>query len=78
MFFNWALITAQEVAFGTSIGKKTLRTFARRKRDGHLRSRAVFHSELSFPGYRRALGRASIPARRGFHDLISGIQPEEI
>jgi hypothetical protein len=76
MFFNWALVTAQEVAFGTSIGKKICGLSVEGSAMATL-VRAVFF----IPSF-LCLGLGLLWAgfdsnRRGFHDLISGIQPEE-
>jgi hypothetical protein len=76
MFFNWALIAAQEVAFGTSVGKK----FFGLSLDGT--ATATLVRALFFIPSSLFLGLGLFWAvldhnRRGFHDLVSGIQPEE-
>jgi hypothetical protein len=76
LFFNWALTTAQEVAFGTSIGKKFFGLSLEGTAIATL-VRAIFF----IPGA-LFLGTGVLWAvldsnRRGFHDIISGIQPEE-
>ena len=77
LFFNWALTTAQEVAFGTSIGKRlfglsldgsAIATFVRA---------LFFIPSLLFFGLGAAWAGID-SGRRGFHDLVSGIQPEEV
>jgi len=70
LFFDWALITAQEVAVGTTIGKKL---FGLRLEGGAvtLLIRALFLGT-------GVLWCAIDHDRRGFHDWVTGIQPEEI
>jgi len=73
---NWALITAQEVAFGTSIGKRAL---------GYQLQgpplKILFRALVFIPGL--LLGGLGIlmalvhPHRLCFHDWLSGLTPEE-
>lgn len=76
-FFSWALVTAQEVVFGTSIGK---RLFGLALRGGTTETflRAFFF--LSSVGF---FGVGLIWAifdrrRRCWHDLMADLQPQEI
>ncbi len=76
LFFSWALTTAQEVAFGTSIGKKICGL----SMEGSALA-TVVRALFFIPSF-LCLGLGVLWAgvdsnRRGFHDLISGIQPEE-
>jgi len=75
--FNWALITAQELAFGTSIGKRAFGLVLRGSATAIL-FRAFFYipSALFFGmGVFWALVDGQ---RRGWHDLITKLQPIEI
>lgn len=75
--FNWALITAQEVAFGTSFGKRifglaihgsALATFLRA---------ICFIPSAAFCGL--GLAWALVDRnKRCWHDVVSGLQPKEI
>ena len=76
MFFNWALITAQEVAFGSSIGKKFFGLSLEGSAVATLVRALFFIPSSLFLGL-GVLWAVIDTNRRGFHDMISGIQPEE-
>lgn len=76
LFFNWAIITAQEIAFGTSIGKKFF-GLGLDGSAGAILARALFFIPSSvFLGI-GVLWSVLDSNRRGFHDLATGLQPEE-
>lgn len=76
LFFNWALITAQEVALGCSLGKKLFGLSVEGSASAVLVRALFFIPSLLVFGL-GLLWMAFDSNRRGLHDLISGIQPEE-
>jgi hypothetical protein len=77
LIFNWALITAQEIAFSTSVGKRIF-GLALRGETGALFIRAFFFiPSVLFCGIGLAWsifdGR-----RRCWHDIVVNVQPLEI
>jgi hypothetical protein len=77
LFFNWAIITAQEVALHTSLGKK----FFGLKLEGSLG--AILARALLFIPSIAILGLGSLwclldKNRRSWYDLATGVQPKEI
>ena len=75
--FNWALVTAQEVAFGTSIGKRIF-GLALRGSTAALFLRAFFFlPSLAFCGIGLAWSVFD-RQRRCWHDLVVNVQPIEI
>lgn len=77
LIFNWALITAQEVIFSTSIGKRIF-GLALKGGTGAILLRAFFFiPSLAFCGIGLAWGLFD-HQRRCWHDLVGAIQPVEI
>jgi hypothetical protein len=77
LVFNWALITAQEVAFSTSIGKRVF-GLALRGGTGALFLRAFFFvPSVLFCGIGLAWSIFD-ENRRCWHDLVANVQPVEI
>ena len=75
--FNWALVTAQEVAFGTSIGKRLFGLVL------HGSTSAVFLRAFFFLPSAGFLGMGLLWAlidsrRRCWHDMVVNVQPQEI
>lgn len=76
LFFSWALTTAQEVAFGTSLGKKLFGLHLDGSAAATLVRALFFIPSAVFLGL--GVFWALFDAdRRAFHDRVSGIQPEE-
>ncbi len=77
VLFNWALITAQEVLFSTSIGKRVFGL----QLSGDLSARFLraffFLPSVGFAGL-GILWAVVDPRRRCWHDLMVGLQPTEI
>ena len=77
LIFNWALITAQEVAFGTSLGKRMF-NLALHGGAGVIFARALlFLISASFCGV-GLLWALFKRNKRCWHDAATGIQPAEI
>lgn len=77
LLFNWALITAQEITFSTSIGKRAF-GLALRGDTGSIFLRAFFFiPSLLFCGIGLAWSIFD-GQRRCWHDIVVGIQPVEI
>lgn len=75
--FNWAIIAAQEVAFGTSVGKR-LFGLALNGNAAALFLRAFFFlPSLAFGGL-GIVWALFDRNRRGWHDLVVDVQPTEI
>jgi uncharacterized RDD family membrane protein YckC len=76
VFFGWALLTAQEIAFGTSLGKRLFGL--------HLSgttSSALLRALVFLPSLLLGLGvlwGLFDSKKRCWHDLAAGIQPDEI
>jgi len=77
LFFNWALITAQEVAFGTSAGKRLFRLMLDGPSSTILLRAFFFIPSSAFCGL-GLLWALFSNKRRCWHDTASGLQPIEI
>jgi len=77
ILFNWALITAQEVLFGTTTGKKIfgLAIFAT---PSTILVRSIFFLMGLALGGLGVLWALIHPTKRGWHDIVADVQPEEI
>ncbi|MCM2322776.1 MAG: RDD family protein [Oligoflexia bacterium] len=76
-FFNWAIITAQEVAFGTSIGKRLFRLAVSGPASAVL-LRAFFFLPSAGCFGAGLLWSVLDRRKRCWHDLIVDLQPSEI
>jgi hypothetical protein len=76
LFFNWCLITAQEVAFGTSLGKRFFGLSIHATAVQTLVRAALFIPSLLLLGLGVAWSMIDSEGR-AVHDVLSGIQPEE-
>ncbi|HLE01277.1 MAG TPA: RDD family protein [Bdellovibrionota bacterium] len=73
-FFSWALITAQEIAFGTSIGKRLFGLHLPGSASTLLLRAILFVPSLTFAGLGLCwalFGRQ----KRCWHDIVVGVQP---
>jgi len=73
--FNWAITTAQEVSFGTTLGKKIFGLAV----EGS--AARVFMRSLLYVAGMACFGLGLVPAlftakRQCAHDLLTGIQPK--
>jgi hypothetical protein len=76
LIFNWAIITAQEIAFGTSVGKRIFGLALRGSTMALFLRAFFFLPSLAFCGIGLAWGLFD-RQRRCWHDLVVNIQPIE-
>ena len=74
--FNWALITAQEVAFGTSVGKRLFGLSLQGTATAIFLRAFFFLPSLGFCGLGLAWGLVD-KRRRCWHDVVVDLQPAE-
>lgn len=77
LMFNWALITAQEVAFNTSIGKRIFGLVFEGSTIALFLRAIFFLPSLGFCGIGLLWGLFD-GKKRCWHDWVAGIQPQEI
>jgi len=77
LVLNWALIAAQEIIFGATIGKKTFGLYLDAP-TGTIFLRAIFFIfSVAFSGL-GILWAVFDSKRRCWHDIVSGVQPKEL
>jgi len=75
--FNWALITAQEVAFGTSIGKRIFGLMVQGSTSALFLRAFFFLPSISFCGVGLLWGLFD-KRKRCWHDVVVNVQPIEV
>lgn len=75
--FNWALITAQEIAFGTTLGKRLFRLALHGTTSAIFLRAFFFLPSMGFCGIGLLWGLMD-RQKRCWHDLVVNIQPIEI
>lgn len=75
-FFSWALTAAEEIAFGTSLGKRLLGLKLEGSGGALLLRALIFVPSLLCLGI-GVLWTVLDPDRRALHDVLSGVQPED-
>lgn len=75
--FNWALVTAQEVAFGTSIGKRLFGLVLRGSVSAIFLRAFFFLPSVGFSGV-GLIWSIFNRRRRCWHDSVVDLQPEEV
>ena len=74
---NWALITAQEVAFGSTVGKRTFGLYLDASA-GKILARSLFFTlSVIFSGV-GLIWALFDGKKRCWHDVASGVQPQEL
>ncbi|MCM2276919.1 MAG: RDD family protein [Oligoflexia bacterium] len=76
-FFNWAIVTAQEIAFGTSLGKRLFRLAVNGPTSAIFLRAFFFLPSAGFFGA-GLLWSVLDRRKRCWHDLIVDLQPSEI
>jgi hypothetical protein len=74
---NWALITAQEIVFGATIGKKTFGLYLEGSTGTILLRSVGFIFSVAFSGV-GIVWALFDSKRRCWHDVVSGVQPQEL
>lgn len=77
VFFNWALVTAQEVAFGTTVGKRIFGLVIRGSTSATFLRAFFFLPSLGFAGLGVLLAVFD-RKRRCWHDVVVDLQPTEV
>jgi uncharacterized RDD family membrane protein YckC len=74
---NWALITAQEIVFGATLGKKTFGLYLDASTGAIFRRAVFFIFSVAFSGV-GIVWAVFDSKRRCWHDVVSGVQPQEL
>lgn len=77
MLFNWALVTAQEIAFGTSVGKRIFGLALSGSASAIFLRAFFFLPSLGFCGI-GLLWSLVDSRKRCWHDLVINVQPQEL
>jgi len=77
VLFNWALITAQEIAFGTSIGKRIFGLMVQGSTSAIFLRAFFFLPSISFCGVGLLWGLFD-QRKRCWHDVVVNVQPIEV
>jgi uncharacterized RDD family membrane protein YckC len=77
IFFNWALIVAQEVAFGTSVGKRVFGLTLQAPASAVFLRAFFFLPSVAFGGLGLAWALFN-RRRRCWHDVVVDVQPAEV
>jgi uncharacterized RDD family membrane protein YckC len=77
VLFNWALVTAQEIAFGTTIGKRIFGLMIQGNTSAIFLRAFFFLPSLSFCGI-GLLWSLFDQRKRCWHDVVVNVQPHEV
>lgn len=77
IFFNWAMITSQEILFHTSIGKKLFGLRLQGSLGAILGRAVLFIPSAAFFGL-GVIWAAFSPSRMSWYDAATGVQPKEV